>query len=277
MADATLGGRRFSSSRAQASGLVRAAPRPGERRRLAALRELAFLLAGWVAYSLARVVADGDLTRARATGHRILGWERELGLDVEAAWSTATAASPIVGLLASYWYASWHYVVTAAVLVWVYRFRRAAYRTVRSALVVSGAIGLAGFLLLPTAPPRLLGDPRLVDVLARFSGSGWWGEAASAPKGLGGLTNELAAMPSLHVGWAVWAVWAVWSLTGSARIRAAAVGYAVITALVVVATGNHYVLDVVVGAAVAAVSVRIARRLHTRGALPAADRREQFA
>jgi hypothetical protein len=224
-------------------------------RRAGAGRELLLLLAAWVVYSAARVLADGDLHRARETGQRILELEAALGLDVEAAWSTAASTSSTLGLLSSYWYASLHYVVTAAVLVWVYRARHSAYAQVRGALVVSGLLGLVGFLLLPTAPPRLMGNPDLVDVLARYSSSGWWGDAASAPKGLGSLTNELAAMPSLHVGWAVWAAWAVWTLTSSRLVRAGAAGYAVITALVVVVTGNHYVLDVVVGAAVAALSV----------------------
>ena len=63
------------------------------------------------------------------------------------------------------------------------------------------------------APPRML--PGYVDVLATTSVHGWWGSDASAPKGLGGLTNELAAMPSLHVGWALWCAWVVFLCTRS--------------------------------------------------------------
>jgi hypothetical protein len=231
-------------------------------RRTGAVRELALLLAAWVVYSGARVFADGDLAGAAASGRRILEIEAFLGLDVEATWSSAAAARPALGLFASYWYASFHYVVTAAVLVWVYRSRHAAYARVRGALVASGALGLVGFLLMPTAPPRLMPEPGLVDVLARYSGSGWWGDAASAPKGLGGLTNELAAMPSLHVGWAVWAAWAVWTLTGSTWTRVVAVAYATVSTLVVVVTGNHYVLDAVAGIAVTALAIAAARRYY---------------
>ena len=146
----------------------------------------ALLVAAWIVYSVARVFADGDLGGAMASGRRILDIEAYLGLDVEAAWSSAAAATPALGLAASYWYASFHYIVTAAVLIWVYRSRHAAYARVRGALVVSGALGLVGFLLMPTAPPRLMSEPGLVDVLARFSGSGWWGDAASAPKASAG-------------------------------------------------------------------------------------------
>jgi len=76
------------------------------------------------------------------------------------------------------------------------------------------------------------------------------GGDASAPKGLGFLTNELAAMPSLHVGWAVWVAWVVVRLSGSRPLRALAVTYAVGTTLVVIGTANHYVLDAVAGAVV---------------------------
>jgi hypothetical protein len=228
-------------------------------RRFRAGREALLLVAAWFVYSLSRSAADGSLADAQETGRRILEIEQAIGLDIEAAWSTATAASQTLGLLTSYWYASLHYVVTIGVLLWVWRTRHAAYGQVRSALVVSGVIGLVGYVLLPTAPPRLLGDPGLVDVLARFSTSGWWGDAASAPRGLADMTNELAAMPSLHVGWAVWASWAVWSLATRLWVRVAAIVYSVITSVVVVATGNHYVLDVAAGIAVAALSVAVVR------------------
>ena len=83
----------------------------------------------------------------------------------------------------SYWYSLLHYVVTPAVLIWVYRRHRGDYRQVRNALVLASAIGLVGFTLLPMAPPRML--PGFVDTLAATSGVGWWGGDASAPRGLG--------------------------------------------------------------------------------------------
>jgi hypothetical protein len=88
-----------------------------------------------------------------------------------------------------------------------------------------------------------------VDTLARYSDVGWWSTHASAPAGLGRFTNELAAMPSLHVGWAVWVAWALYPLV-SKPWRLTAIAYAAGTSVVVVATGNHWVLDVLVGAVV---------------------------
>ena len=232
-------------------------------------RELAFLAALYLAYSGARLLTDPDLGAATANARDILHLEAVLRLDVEQWLNDGLEALPVLPLVASYWYSLLHYVVTPAVLVWVYRAHPGRYRVARNALVVGSALGIAGFALLPTAPPRML--PGYVDTLASTSGSGWWGSDASAPKGLGGLTNELAAMPSLHVGWALWCAAVVWWCTqdaaGSRGVRAArllAVAYAGGTILVVLATANHYLLDAVAGAAVLAAGAAVARALPVR-------------
>ena len=132
-------------------------------------------------------------------------------LDLEALGSSgledrSTRARPSVpplGLLFAYLYATLHYIVTPAVLVWIAVRRRDGYRPARNALLAATAIGLVGYWLLPTAPPRLL-DAGFTDTMATFSGVGWWGDAASAPRGMEALSNQYAALPSLHVGWAVW-------------------------------------------------------------------------
>lgn len=100
---------------------------------------------------------------------------------------------------------------------------------------------------MPTAPHRLTGG--FVDVLDLHSAQGWWGGDASAPRGLGGLTNQLAALPSLHAGWALW-VADVLQRHARAPWRLLGWLHAGITAVVVVGTGNHWVLDVVSGWAV---------------------------
>ena len=226
-------------------------------------RELALLATLYLAYSGARLLTDPDLGAATAHARDLLDIEAVLHLDVERRLNSGLSALPVLPLVASYWYSLLHYVVTPAVLVWVYRAHPGRYRVARNALVAGSALGIAGFALLPTAPPRMLRG--YVDTLASTSGSGWWGSDASAPKGLGGLTNELAAMPSLHVGWALWCAAVVWWCTrdfgAGRRVRAArlvAVGYAAGTTLVVLATANHYLLDAVAGAAVLAAGAAIA-------------------
>jgi len=215
------------------------------RLRSLALHEIALIVLLYVAYSAARLVADADLSTATANARDLLHVESALHLDVERWANSAVTAAPWLALAGSYWYAVLHYVLTPAVLAWVYHRRPARYREFRNALVTGSAVGLVGFVLLPMAPPRLL--PGYVDTLAATSGHGWWGSNASAPRGLGGLTNELAAMPSLHVGWALWCTWVVFLCTRHRSARVLALAYAVGTTLVVVATANHYVLDAVAG------------------------------
>jgi hypothetical protein len=248
----------------------------GRRPRPRAGVELALLALLYVGYSAARLLADGDVARAVGNAHDLLHLESVLHLDVESWANHLLTGVPGLALVASYWYSALHYVVTPAVLVWVYRRHPLGYRRVRNSLVGATATGLVGFVLLPMAPPRLL--PGYVDVLATTSGSGWWGGDASAPKGLGGLTNELAAMPSLHVGWALWCAWVVFLCTQNRWLRVAATVYATGTTLVVVGTANHYVLDAVAGAAVVALAVVVTRPRVSRGSAPRPpDRRPQRA
>ncbi|SCD34745.1 PAP2 superfamily protein, partial [Streptomyces sp. di50b] len=89
-----------------------------------------------------------------------------------------------------------------------------------------------------------------VDTMAQYSSWGWWGGEASAPRGLGGMTNQYAAMPSLHVGWALWCGVILWKYGRGRWARTAAVGYPLVTTIVVMGTANHYFLDALAGAAV---------------------------
>ena len=226
------------------------------------LRELALIAVLYVGYSVARLIGDADFHSAVVHARDLLALERLLHIDIEAPANAALAAWTPLAVLASYWYSLLHYVVTPAVLVWAYRRHHGDYRRVRDALVLASAIGLVGFTLLPMAPPRML--PGFVDTLASTSGVGWWGGDASAPRGLGALTNQLAAMPSLHVGWAVWVAWVVVTHSTRRWVRVLAVAYPIGTTLVVVATANHYLLDAVAGAAVVAVAIRLSGRLSPR-------------
>lgn len=146
-------------------------------------------------------------------------------------------------------------------LVWLWRRHSARYRAARTWLGCSTVIGLVGFTLLPTAPPRLLDASHgFVDTMAHYSSFGWWGGEASAPRGLGGLTNQFAAMPSLHVGWALWCGVLLWRHGRSPLLRAAGLLYPPAITFVVMGTANHYLLDVVAGTAVMGLGALLAPR-----------------
>jgi hypothetical protein len=216
------------------------------------------------AYSASRLLADDGRAGAVAVADGLVRLESRLGLAVEADVIAAVVGNEALSFASSLWYATTHYVVTAAVLVVLWFRARHVYRPWRRILVVASLAALVVYLVLPTAPPRLTGA--YPDVLALTADQGWWGAEASAPQGWGGLTDQLAAFPSMHAGWALWVALVALASSSSRLWRAAATLYALITGLVVVGTGNHWTVDVLAGwALVAATAVVVLRRGAGRG------------
>ncbi len=227
--------------------------------------ELPLIALVYAAYSAGRLLVAGDTGRAVAHGERLLRLERIAHLDPEHALNSLFTHASWLGIPACFCYASLHYLLTPGILIWLWRRHNGHYLFMRTWLMLSTLIGLIGFTLLPTAPPRLLpAGYRFSDTMAHYAWIGWWGADASAPKGLGHLTNEYAAMPSLHVGWALWCGVMLWRYGRNPLARAAGVAYPVVITLVVLGTANHYLADTLAGAAVMGVGLlltRPARRL----------------
>lgn len=217
------------------------------------------LLLGLVVFGLYLLVTHGlraSGPAAAAHGRQLLHAERWLHLDVERTLDRQLAPHHILGALAAWEYALTYIVTTFGVLFWVYARRPAAYRYARNLLIASTLLALAVFVLWPVAPPRLLGAGFTDVVAAHHPFLSWGGGTVSAG------ADVLAAMPSLHVGWAMW-VTVVTLHPAVRRTRAgpAAIGLAVLhlalTTYVVLATGNHYVLDVIGGVLVVAVPMAV--------------------
>ena len=171
--------------------------------------------------------------------------ESIVGIQWEVTLNRLFTDHRVLGLIGSYWYATLHYVVTAAVLIWLWRLGADRYGPARRALAIGTLLALLAYIWLPTAPPRFIGG--YVDVLSLHAADGWWGADASAPRGLGGLTNELAAFPSMHAGWALWVALALQIYATKKWVRVLGWAYALGTAVVIVGTGNHWVIDALVG------------------------------
>ena len=225
--------------------------------------EVLLLTVLYTCYAAARTLVDQSPEQAFRNGRAVLRVEQLGGLDVEQAAIDWLVQWTWLSVLASYAYATLHYVITVAVLVWLYLRRPAQYRLARSVLVGTTCLALVCFWAMPTAPPRLL-SAEYVDVLAATAPWGWWGTAASAPRGMAALTNQYAALPSMHVGWALWAGAAVALLARRRLVRYIAAGYPLLVGVVVVVTGNHYVLDALAGAAAVCVMAFLCFRLHDR-------------
>jgi hypothetical protein len=194
-----------------------------------------------------------------------LDLERRAGLAPEQWLNHAISSRAFLALPADYAYATLHYAVTPVALVWLWRARPTAYLSARRTLVAATLIGLVGFALLPLAPPRML--PGFTDTMALFGDDGWWGTAASAPDGLGSLTNQFAAMPSLHVGWAIWCGVVVARHAHRRWVRMLAVAYPVTVVLVVLSTANHYLLDAAAGLLVLIAGLAMSRAAVRLGVL----------
>jgi hypothetical protein len=180
----------------------------------------------------------------------VLDVERHLRLDVESATNLWLAAHARLAWAASWYYQLAHLTVTLVVLLVCYLMRPDVYRAARNALVAINALALIVFWTYPVAPPRLLPGEPFID-LGQTTGAAV-AAATSAP-------DPYAAMPSLHTAWAVWV-----AVVGCVLVRRwwarALIGiYPFVTVVVIVTTGNHYVLDAIAGAAVAATAIVSAR------------------
>ena len=212
------------------------------------LRELLLIAVVYCIYDTSRFFVEGRQATAFAHAGRVMHLESALDVAWEQTVNNALAAHRFLAVSADYMYATLHYIVTPLVLIWLWRRHRNDYSRARTTLMVATILGLIGFTLLPVAPPRML--PGFVDTMAKYSNFGWWSQDASAPRGVGQFTNEFAAMPSLHVGWALWCGWQL-VRHGKHRItQVAGVLYPALMVLIVIATGNHYLLDAVAGVAV---------------------------
>lgn len=204
---------------------------------------------GWV-YDAITNLAPLRLPTALAHGRGILNLERSLNIDPERALDRWLAAHHTLGLALSDYYDNAHFVVTLGLLGWLWWRRADLYRPLRNSLVLVNVLAFVVFWLYPVAPPRML--PGFTDVVAATGAIGSWHTGALASH-----ANELAAMPSLHIAWAVWCTIALWRLSARRWVRTLALVYPFVTAFAVLSTGNHYVLDMLGGAVAIAVSTLI--------------------
>ncbi|WP_308166028.1 phosphatase PAP2 family protein [Actinomadura sp. NEAU-AAG7] len=197
--------------------------------------ELLLLVVCYGAYQLVRNLVPVDPATAAHRAREILEVEYSLHLDVEYDVNRVFAGHGWLATAGNYFYATMHFAATVAVMVWLYVRRPARYAVYRTLLFATTLLGLLGFWLFPLAPPRML--PGFTDTVAVF---GTWGFYGSGPTA--SVTNQFAAMPSMHTAWSLWCAAAV---IGVVRRRWAwlALLYPALTIVVIVGTANHFLLD----------------------------------
>jgi hypothetical protein len=215
-------------------------------------REVAVGLGVYGVYLLVRgkVLSSGGRERSIRAAERLATFEERLGIGCEAAVQRAALRVPRLLRIANAGYAVFNVGLTVCWLALLYRRHDPGYERLRRACTIAHLGAQPIFLLAPVSPPRAL--PRYVDTLAEVSGFD-----LEHPI-LVRLYNPIAAMPSLHVAFAVVTASAAVERASSRSARFVARAYPPLVAGVVTATGNHFVLDGVAGAALGAAAWRIA-------------------
>jgi len=216
------------------------------------LLELLLIRVGYSAYQQVRLAATGGTNSGgRATaehhGDQVLAIERFLHLDIEHWVNHTVVRIDWLRDFFDFYYESFHFVVPLTVLGVLYARRPADYRWARSALGFATLFALVGFWLYPLAPPRLLPGLGVIDTVhgAQDFSKPDYGTLTA-------LTNQYAAMPSLHFGWSLWCGLVIAILAPKWWMKALGLLHPLFTVSAIVATGNHWVLDAVGGGAVVA-------------------------
>ncbi|MDE3133259.1 MAG: phosphatase PAP2 family protein [Acidobacteriota bacterium] len=224
-----------------------------------AVRQLSLAAVAYAGYEAVRGLVAVDGARPFADATRIIELERTLHVFAEPrlqAWVTHHARWLLE--LADWTYLNAHFLLTAAALVFIYLRRNDSFCFVRNMFMVAMLVALAGYAVFPTAPPRLMPQWGFSDSVRQFTGVG-------SAQGLARLLlNPYAAVPSMHVCFALMIGLPMSRLVHGRTASVLWRVYPLLIVFVVVVTGNHYFTDVVLGALTAAVAAALAKQLFAR-------------
>jgi membrane-associated phospholipid phosphatase len=221
------------------------------------LRQILLFCGAYWLYRLVRGQVYGDRAAAFAHAHDVLSLEKTLHVFVEPSVQAWAAGTEWLDDAASWMYLNTHFVVTTVTLAFIYLCRNEHFYWVRNMFMVAMGLALVGYVIYPCAPPRLLPEAGFVDTVSAFTG-------VSGDSSVNALFNPYAAVPSMHVGFALMLSIPMLRMTRRVWARVLWAGYAPLVTFVVVATANHWVFDAVTGALVAVVSAVAAQMLLAR-------------
>ncbi len=221
------------------------------------LRQVVLFGGIYLGYNLVRGLVEGKASAAFQHARDLIQIERTLHVFVEPSVQAWASGSHALMDVSSWLYVNAQTSVTLAALIYLYLRHNGSFYFVRNMLVIAMAIALVGYAVFPTAPPRFLPEWGFIDSVSDLTGM----HVNHASASMTALFNPYAAVPSMHVAFALIIGWPLASLS---RTRAASVLwrlYPLLIAFVIVATANHFVLDALLGALTAGVSAIGARRL----------------
>jgi hypothetical protein len=217
-------------------------------------REVAFVLVFYGIYSVVRnqfgSAGSPVASHNEAFDHalEVIRFERAVGLFHEEAIQRWFLGWRWFIQFWNLFYGTFHFVVTAGCIVWLFRRFPERYVRWRTALACTTALALFGFALFPLLPPRLLpASYGFVDTLKNYGGL-WSFDSGAMSK----VSNQYAAMPSLHFAWSTWCAFVLVPTVRRMWVKVLAALYPVLTVFAIIVTANHYWLDAVGGAVILA-------------------------
>jgi hypothetical protein len=235
-------------------------------------QEIGIVALGYWLYSLGRNAIPQQDSIAIRHGFSVQHLQDVLHLNFELSINHFVAAHEWLAQIMDYYYATLHFIITIIVMVWLFLRRPHLYRGARTVLFTTTLIGLLGFTLYPLAPPRLLPGTHYVDTVLAFH---TWGSLADPE--IAKHSNQYAAMPSLHIGWALWCGLTIFMCARPLWVRVLGLCYPVFTLMVIIGTANHYIIDAVGGAAAITLAFGIQWVLSGHGAYQPAYDAPDFA
>jgi hypothetical protein len=221
------------------------------------LRQVSLFLGAYLAYRLVRGLVEGRATAAFQHARELVHIERTLHLFVEPSVQAWASGSHFVMDASSWLYVNAQGPVTFAALLFLYVRHNSSFYFVRNMLMIAMAIALVGYVVFPTAPPRFLPEWGFIDTVDHATGINVSDSSAS----MSALFNPYAAVPSMHVAFALMIGWPLARLARTSAARLLWLAYPLVMTFVIVVTANHFIADALLGALTAAVSAYGARWL----------------
>lgn len=220
-------------------------------------RQFVLFAAAYYAYSLVRGAMDGHAVAAFAHARDVIDLERSVHVFVEPAIQSWATGHTLLVDFSSWMYINAQTAVLVGGLAIFYFFFNDSYYFVRNMLLIAMGLALIGYIVFPTAPPRLLPEWGFTDTVTEFTG-------VKPDSAVNALFNPFAAIPSMHVGVAIMIAWPLVRLVRRRALKIVCLLYPILITFVVVATANHFLLDALLGAATAGLAALVADRLLAR-------------
>src|SRR5580698_4041650 len=214
------------------------------------LRQVSLFGAAYLAYRLVRGLVAGDANAAFAHARDLISLERTLHVFVEPSIQAWASGSHFVMVLTSWTYVNAQTTVTVAALVYLYLRHNRNFYFVRNMFMIAMAIALVGYTVFPTAPPRFMPEWGFIDTVSNLTGV----HVSHASATMSALVNPYAAVPSMHVAFALMIGWTLARLVRWRVVRVLWFLYPFLMAFVIVVTANHFIFDAFLGALTAGVS-----------------------